>query len=987
MNGIRTITSAFVLLGLGAVTPLSLANEPFTEEWFLIRLERSLGEPRSDGSFALSTGMLEVDTLILEEGVHRIENALRVSTRTPADRDALRRHGLDRTYRFHLPVGADIAAIVEHFEGAAGVVFAEPDYLGTGAAVFPDDPLFAPDQWNLDQASDADVDAPEAWMITTGDPVVLAVLDTGIDSDHPDLSGGRVFPGKDIVNDDDDPEDDNGHGTSVTSVAAADTNNGEGMAGVCWGCRILPVKTSGAGNQYQNANVADGIVWAVDRGAEVINLSLAGNPGKVLLDALAYAADAGVVVVSISGNNGSADVTYPGRYAETITLGMTDSADARAPASDWGRTVDLVAPGKDVLRATLGGGYSLGSGTSFAAPHATGLAGLLLSVHPSLGREEVRHLMRAGAEDEVSPNPAEDGPGYDFYMGWGRLNLDRSLQAAQSALSLRVEGRGSTRVHLETGNPVAASYDFVRGDLAALSEGPEGVDLGSVVCLENDSVDADTAGGNEDTATPAPGEAFFYVARFNGAPGAGSYGGSSARRDRLPLDPHHQPRWTATGGSTTSQFGRSVGSGDIDGDGIDDVIAGADDYSGDQTQEGQVRVYLGSVSGPRSTAWWQVEGNQAGSGFGFSSGGAGDVNGDGFDDVLVGAPFWDNGESNEGRAFVYHGSPTGPSMTPDWTVESNQQDARFGNRVRAAGDVNGDGFDDVLVGAQYQDATVGLPGTLTDQGGAFLYLGSAASGLSTTADWEFFSGQLGARGGRGLGAGDVNGDGFSDILVGAPFFDNGETNEGRVFVFYGSMSGPAATPDDVLEVDSAFAWFGWSIDVVPDVNGDGLDDVLVGAPSSDSQTRDEEGRAYVFLGGAGGVSTTPVWSSPLTGQPEGDFGAAVAGVGDLDGDGLGEIAIGAEKHDAGYRSDRGGVWIFRGSAAGPESSAAWIEHPLPSGGQYGSDLVAGDFDGDLVPELLVGSRLFTGQLLGEGRVLEHDDLLTPTPGAPADCPK
>jgi hypothetical protein len=172
--------------------------------------------------------------------------------------------------------------------------------------------------------------------------------------------------------------------------------------------------------------------------------------------------------------------------------------------------------------------------------------------------------------------------------------------------------------------------------------------------------------------------------------------------------------------------------------------------------------------------------------FGISVATAGDVNGDGFSDVIVGAYLYDNGQTNEGQAFVYHGSAVGLSTTAAWTGESNQADALFGISVATAGDVNGDGFSDVIVGAWAFD------NPHTDEGRAFVYHGSAA-GLSITLAWTSESDQAFALFGISVAtAGDVNGDGFSDAIVGAHRFDNGELDEGRAFVYYGNGGNRAA---------------------------------------------------------------------------------------------------------------------------------------------------------------------------------------------------
>jgi hypothetical protein len=230
---------------------------------------------------------------------------------------------------------------------------------------------------------------------------------------------------------------------------------------------------------------------------------------------------------------------------------------------------------------------------------------------------------------------------------------------------------------------------------------------------------------------------------------------------------------------------------------------------------------------------------------------AGDVNGDGYADVIVGAPYYANGQTDEGRASVYHGSASGLSITAKWTAESDQADAKFGNAVATAGDVNGDGFADVIVGAPNYD------NGQTDEGRASVYHGSAG-GLSATPNWTSESDQDSAKFGNSVAiAGDVNGDGYADVIVGAPNYDNGQTDEGRVFVYHGSASGLSTTANWTAESDQASAYFGYSVATAGDVNGDGYADVIVGAPNYDNGQADE-GRAFVYYGNGGrGVALRP----------------------------------------------------------------------------------------------------------------------------------
>ena len=377
------------------------------------------------------------DRLQLGNGTELIEDAF-VHAIDPARKDS--RPDLSRFLHVKLPAGADVLTAVAQAARQPGVEYAEPDGTGTGAATTPNDPNFASQWHHLNAARSGsfqpDIHSTEAWDITTGSTnIIVAVLDTGL-APQTEFTN-RTVAGYDFVNLDTDPADDHGHGTAVSGVIAANANNGVRIAGVNWKCRLMPLKVLDSANSGFYSAWTSAIDWAVTNGAKVINLSAGGSTTSTTLTrAITNAIAKGVIFVTITHNDSTNIVRFPGSLTNCITVGSTDSQDRRSTFSNWGPQNDMVAPGTSIATLSTGGALSIWSGTSFAAPQVAGVAALLCSVRPELTHDQVAKLLYAGADDRVGDT--NDVAGYDQQYGWGRLNSFNSLVLAGTRATARV---------------------------------------------------------------------------------------------------------------------------------------------------------------------------------------------------------------------------------------------------------------------------------------------------------------------------------------------------------------------------------------------------------------------------------------------------------------------------------------------------------------------------------------------------------------------
>ena len=440
-----------------------------------------------------------------------------------------------------------------------------------------------------------------------------------------------------------------------------------------------------------------------------------------------------------------------------------------------------------------------------------------------------------------------------------------------------------------------------------------------------------------------------------------------------------EPSWSAESDQTGANMGYSVASaGDMNRDGYVDILVGACNYSNDQLEEGAAFLYLGSPSGYPTSPSWTAEGGQPYAHFGFSVSSAGDVNHDLWGDVIIGAPHYDNGQADEGCAFLYLGSPTGLPSSPSVIVEINQAYAQFGYSVSCAGKVDNQGapyggedyFDDVIIGAPHFRVS-----PTEERGCAIVYYGSA-SGLSLAIPVVLIGDQADSSFGYCVSsAGDVNNDLCDDVIVGAPYYDHDQIDEGRVFLYLGDPLGLDTFTQWVCEINVSDAHFGASLSSAGDVNNDGCDDIIIGAPCY-GNGQIQEGAAFLYLGSSSLPLTSPSWTAEGN-SAYGRFGMSLAHAGDTNRDGLVDVAIGAPGYGT---TNAGAIFLYNGSSSEPFLLQSWSTEGDQGYSQFGYSVSsAGDVDNNGYDDVIVGSPYHDNGEKDEGRACLFADLCTPEP--------
>lgn len=375
--------------------------------------------------------------------------------------------GYGGVYQLNSPEMTDIPALITAYEGTGIFKSVSPDYIGSIAAM-PNDSLFYK-QWGLNndgnpidgkpKKAGADIDMLRAWEVEDGNSsVIMAILDAGLKLDHPEFED-RLWkntldtPGNNIDDDgngyvDDtvgwnfiadslNVADDHGHGTFVAGILGANVNNTTGYAGVDQHCKLMVCKTADYQGFVPYGSLIGGIYYAVDNGANVINISAGGTMTiPELVDAVVYAYSHNVSIVAASGNNGSSIKWYPAGYKQVISVGATGPLDTVAKFSNYGDHLSVVAPGDWIYGLSYLNDTSstdVSYGTSFAAPHVAGIASLLIAQDKSRTPEQVKQLIQSNAEDMVGSE--RDLPGWDKYYGYGRVNAYRTLTNAALQIS------------------------------------------------------------------------------------------------------------------------------------------------------------------------------------------------------------------------------------------------------------------------------------------------------------------------------------------------------------------------------------------------------------------------------------------------------------------------------------------------------------------------------------------------------------------------
>jgi len=917
-----------------------------------------------------------------------------------------------------------------HADGVDAVVFSQPDSLGALRPVLHYKELLAwdadGDTLHAWLEVDGDlialaVDDTEARYPITIDPLSTTVT-WNVDSDQAGAQYGYSVSTAGDVNGDGrsdiiigapfyDGGATNGgrafvyHGTATGVNAAATTTILSAAAEVALG---ISVSTAGDvnGDGYSDVVVmrsgylANGRAIFIHHGSAT-GISAAPSTTVAVVD---YVVPSSNTVATAGDVNGDG-------YSDVI-VGLPDYSSFRGRVLVYhGSAAGLSTTPALTLTGTQTNGY-LGSAVASAGDvNNDGYSDVVIGQgHWSNGQpEEGRFFVHHGSAAGIVAAPA-----FTYESG-----QDYMMLGVAASFAGDVDGDGYSDVivgapwYFDGSNTVGAAYVFYGSATGITATGMDVIEglvnqsmFGYDVCSAGD-VDGD---GYADVIIGAPA---YYTTQQGAAHvhlgGAGGVAGAAA--------------WSVNGAAASSRYGASVSvAGDVNGDGFSDVLVGAPEMeNAGQTDEGHAYCYLGSAEGLQA-ATAQVEVAQTNAQFGAAVASAGDVNADGFADVIIGAPLYDNGQADEGRAFLFLGSEVGFSTTANWTTESNQANAQLGASVGSAGDANGDGYSDFLIGAPlyddgeadegrtylfngtatvpgaasswdfygnqvgahcgrlvgpagdvngdgYSDALLSMPlwnGAFADEGRALVFHGSAA-GLSAVPAWSVTGGSASLQFGTGASfAGDTDGDGYADVIIGIPAYSNGQSGEGRLLLYRGSPAGLAAAPGWTYESNSTGAALGASVSAAGDVNGDGEADFIAGAPTY-ANGQANEGRIYVFYGSPAGPGATPFTYESNSANAR--LGTVVTMAGDVNTDGYGDVA-------ASQVSGAGSFISWLGSPAGVIAAPDFTATGTQASEGYATALAtAGDVDGDGFGDLLVGAPLYNVGFLPTyndgGRVRTH----------------
>ncbi|WP_139307424.1 S8 family serine peptidase [Micromonospora pattaloongensis] len=795
------------------------------------------------------------------------------------------------------------------------------------ATVAPKDPAYA----SGDQSYLNTVRLPQAWDRAKGSTSqVIAVLDTGVNTAHPDLAG-RTVAGYNAINPSRLPTDDNGHGTMAAGVAAANTNNGIGVAGAAWTARIMPVKVLAADGSGYDSHIAAGVTWAADHGAKIINMSLGGpDDNAVLQDAIRYATAKGAVVVAAAGNDGDGSAQYPAAYPEVISVGATDAAGRLTDFSSYGDWIDVAAPGAGIVSTGLGREYYVADGTSFSAPLVSGTVALVRAAYPSLTPAQVLARIQSTARDA--------GPrGIDPYYGHGVLdafaavggtwgaefpapalgaNEPNDVPARATALAARATGTIAAEGDVDWYRYASDGNQVVEVTVTpAAYDGARAQNVDPVLALYDPDLrligEADATGPGETeklSATIAAGVHYVSVRNYNGAADTRPY---TVSVKTVPAPQFAPPQSTRVG-----SWPETVAIGDVTGDGRPDAIM-ATGFDSDEANDYTLFVFPqrpdGALGAPVRYAT-RLQGADAG--------GAGlavlDVNGDDRQDVALATKagvelFRQTGE----------GTLESTGTLPDTT----------GSGGVVAADMDGDGDTDLVVRGeagillltQQPDGTFTSSSVTTD-GTPEVEVGDvdgdgrtdvvAASGATvrvyhrTDTGWDRTEHPTGStEGTRGIEVADVSGDGRVDVVASL----GGTRPSANVAVLRQNATG-GLDPAQLLPVADAPG----PIEAA-DVNADGRADVVTAH------------------GGWATLSVLPQLSDGSLGPPVGSaipyashYNAQGMALGDINGD---------ERADVVIADDNSGlVVLHNGAGVSPVGEQQWVRDVAPADFAVGAPL-------------------------------------------------